>query len=55
VSYCVNGFCVDSCHNRASFVLVVVVALSPVASGAFVGLAHANEVPSPPKLKYEAL
>ena len=27
MSYCVNGFCVESCHNRASFVLVVVVAL----------------------------
>jgi len=27
VSYCVNGFRADSCHNRAPFVLVVVVAL----------------------------
>jgi len=27
VSYCVNGFRADSCHNRAAFVLVVVVAL----------------------------
>ena len=27
MSYCVNGFGADSCHNRAHFVLVVVVAL----------------------------
>ena len=27
MSYCVNGFRADSCHNRAPFVLVVVVAL----------------------------
>ena len=27
MSYCVNGFHIDSCHNRAPFVLVVVVAL----------------------------
>ena len=27
VSYCVNGFRADSCHYRAPFVLVVVVAL----------------------------
>jgi len=27
VSYCVNGFHADSCHNWAPFVLVVVVAL----------------------------
>jgi len=27
VSYCVIGFPVDSCQNRASFVLIVVVAL----------------------------
>ena len=27
MSYCVNGFRVDSCHNRASFVLDVMVAL----------------------------
>jgi len=27
VSYCVNGFRVDFCHERAPFVLVVVVAL----------------------------
>jgi len=27
MSCCVNGFCVDSCHNRAPFVLVSVVAL----------------------------
>jgi len=27
VSYCVNGFRVNSCHDRAPFVLVVVVAL----------------------------
>jgi len=27
VSYCVNGFHADSCHNRAPFVLAVVVAL----------------------------
>jgi len=27
VSYCVNGFRADSCHNRVPFVLVVVVAL----------------------------
>jgi len=27
VSYCVNGFCVDSCHDWSPFVLVVAVAL----------------------------
>ena len=27
MSYCVNGFRVDFCHDRAPFVLVVVVAL----------------------------
>jgi len=27
VSYCVNGFRADSCHNRTPLVLVVVVAL----------------------------
>jgi len=27
VFYCVNGFCADYCHNRAPFVLVVVVTL----------------------------
>ena len=27
MSYCVNGFCADPYHNRAPFVLVVVVAL----------------------------
>ena len=27
MSYCVNGFHADSCHNRAAFALVVVVAL----------------------------
>jgi len=27
MSYCVNGFCADSCDNRAPFVLVAVVAL----------------------------
>jgi len=27
MSYCVNGFCADSCHNRTPFVLVVAVAL----------------------------
>jgi len=27
VSYCVNSFRADSCHNRAPFVLVAVVAL----------------------------
>jgi len=28
VSYCVNGFRVDSCHNRAPFVLAVVLHFS---------------------------
>ena len=27
VTYCVNGFRADSCHNRATFILVVVVEL----------------------------
>ena len=27
MSYCVNGFRADSCHNQAPFVLVVVVVL----------------------------
>ena len=32
MSYCVNGVRADSCHNRAQFVSVVVVALFMVTS-----------------------
>jgi len=30
VSYCMKGFCADSCHNQAPLVLVLVLALSMV-------------------------